>query len=89
MEGRVLDLVVEGPSIRNGGGRYRAHGAHLERVDPVEEEFDLENGGVGAFPDALANGNSGVVNPRPTVNGQRRGKAKGVHDGSFAAVETR
>ena len=61
----------------------------MERADPVEGEFGLENGGVGAFLDALANGGSGVVDPCPTVDGERRGKAEGVDDGGIAAIEAR
>ena len=32
----VQELAVKGPDIWDGGGRYRAHGEDLERVDPVE-----------------------------------------------------
>lgn len=86
---RDYELVVEEPSIRTGGGRCRALGEDLERADPVEGEFSLDNGRVGAFPDALTNGSSGVVDPRSTVDGEQRVRAEGVHDGGFAAVETR
>ena len=40
------------------------------------------------FFGTLADGGSGVVDPRPTTDGERRGSAEGVHDGGVAAVET-
>ena len=61
----------------------------LDGPDPVEGDSGLENGGVGAFPDTMANGNSCVVEPRPTADGEQRGKAKGVHDGGVTVVKTR
>ena len=85
----VQELVVKGPSMRNGRGRCWTHDEDLERADPVEGEFGLENCGVGAFLYALANGGSGVVDPCPTVDRERRGNAEGVHDEGVAAVEAR
>ena len=82
------ELAMKRPAIRNGGGRCRPHGENLERANPVEGEFGLENGGVGAFLGALADGGSSVVDSRPTAGGERRGAAEGVHDGSVAIVKS-
>ena len=71
-EVEVEELVMKRPTIRNGGGRCRAHGENLERANPVEGELGLENGGVGASLGALADGGSSVVDPRPTAGGERR-----------------
>ena len=84
----VEELVMKRPAIGNGGGRCRAHGENLERANPVEGELGLENGGVGAFLGALADGGSSVVDSRPTAGGERRGAAEGVHDGSVAIVKS-
>ena len=32
----VQELVVNGPTIWDSGGRHRAHGEDLERADPIE-----------------------------------------------------
>ena len=84
----VEELVMKRPAIRNGGGWCRAHGENLKRVNPVEGELGLENGGVGAFLGALADGGNSVVDPRQTAGGERRGAAEGIHDGSVAAVKS-
>ena len=68
-EVEVEKLVLKGPAVRNGGGRCRAHGENLERANPVEGGLGLENGDVGAFLGALANGGSRVVHPGPTTGG--------------------
>ena len=68
-------LILKGPTVRNGGGRCRAHGENLERANPVEGELGHENGGVGAFLGTLANGGSRVVDPGPTAGGD--GTAEG------------
>ena len=87
-EVEVEELVMKRPAIRNGEGRCRADGENLERANPVEGEFGLENGGVGAFLGALADGGGSVVDPRPIADGERRGAAEGVRDGSVAAVKS-
>ena len=82
-------FVMKGPAIGNVEGRCRAYGENLQRAYPVEVELGLENGGVGAFLGTLADGCSGVVDPRPTADGERRRSAEGVHVGGVAAVGTR
>ena len=64
--------VVKGPIIWDGGGRCRTHGEDLERADSIEGQLGLEHDGLGAFPGALVNSGSGVVDPRPTVDGEWR-----------------
>ena len=78
-----------GPAIGDSGGRCRAYGENLEGGYPIEGELGLEDGGVGAFLDTLADGCSGVIDPRPTAGGERRRSAESVHDGGVAAVEPR
>ena len=80
---------MKGSAVEGGGGWCRANGENLEGVYPIEGELDLENGGVGAFLGAWADGGSGVVDPRPTADGERRRSAEGVHDRGMAAVKTR
>ena len=65
----VHQFVVKGPAIGNVGGRCRAYGENFQRAYPVEVELGLENGGVGAFLGPLADGCGGVVDPRPTADG--------------------
>ena len=57
-------------TIWDGGGRCRTHGEDLQRADPIEGKLGLEINGVDAFPGALANGGSGAVGLRPTVDGE-------------------
>ena len=85
----LQQFVVKGPAIGDGGGRCRAYGENLEGAYPIEGELGFENGGVGAFLGTLADGCSGVVDPRPTADGERRRSAEGVHVGGVAAVGTR
>ena len=81
-EFEVQELVLKGPTIWDGGGWCWTHGKDLEGADPVEGWLGLENDGVGAFPGALATGDGGVVDPRPTVDGEwgnkRRASMRGA-----------
>ena len=61
---------MKGPTIWDGGGRCWTHCEDLEGADPVEGQLSFENDGVCAFPGALANGGGGVVDLRPTVDGE-------------------
>ena len=58
---------MKGSAIGDGGGRYRACGENLGGAYPIEGELGLDNSGVGAFLGTLADGGSGVVDPRPNV----------------------
>ena len=80
---------MKGPAIGDGEGRCRACGENIEGAYPIEGEVGLENGGVGPFLGTLADGCSGVVDPRSTADGERRRSAEGIHDRGVAAVETR
>ena len=57
-EVEVQQFVVKGPTIGDGGGRYRAYGENVEGAYPSEGELGLENGGAGAFLGTLADGGS-------------------------------
>ena len=69
-EVEVQELVMKGPTIWDGGGRCWTYGEDFEGAAPVKGQLSIENDGVGAFPSALTNGGGGVVDPRPTVDGE-------------------
>ena len=74
----VEKFVVKRTAAGNVGGRCRAYIEDFERAYPVEGEFGLEDGGLGAFLGTLSDGGRGVTDPCPTTGGEPGGSTEGV-----------
>ena len=72
------EFVVKRTAVGDVGGRCRAYIEDFERAYPVEGEFGLEDGGLGAFLGTLSDGGRGVTDPCPTTGGEPGGSTEGV-----------